>query len=159
MELLNNINEIIEHAEHYCKSHGARLTKKRKLVLSSLIQSQKALSAYDVIALCEQVFNEKIPPMSMYRILAFLEEEKLVHKLKLLNKYVACSHITCKEKHSVPQFLICDVCDDVKELSINQSALTELNSDAMHAGFQAISSQLEMNSICDSCAEVSAKAV
>lgn len=156
MESISNTTEIIEHAEHYCKSHGTRLTKKRKLVLSSLIQSNKALSAYDVIDLCDQAFNEKIPPMSVYRILAFLEEEKLVHKLKLLNKYVACSHIACREKHNVPQFLICDLCDDVKELSINQSALSELNNDAVQAGFQAISSQLEMNCICDNCAAMPA---
>jgi len=150
---MNNVNTIIEHAEKYCKSHGARLTIKRKQVLSSLIQSEKALSAYDVIDLCEEYFDEKIPAMSVYRILEFLENEKLVHKLKLANKYVACSHITCMHDHGAPQFLICGVCDQVKEITINQSIMTELKNGVENAGFKLVSPQLEMNCICNSCLE------
>ena len=153
---MNNVNTIIEHAEKYCKSHGARLTIKRKQVLSSLVQSEKALSAYDVIDLCKKYFDEKIPAMSVYRILEFLENEKLVHKLKLANKYVACSHITCKHDHGVPQFLICGVCDQVKEISINQSIMAELKNGVENAGFQLVSPQLEMNCICNSCLEKAA---
>jgi Fur family zinc uptake transcriptional regulator len=149
---MNNVNTIIEHAENYCKNHGARLTVKRKLVLSILIQSEKALSAYDVINLCKQEFNENIPAMSVYRILEFLETEKLAHKLKLANKFVACSHITCGHEHDVPQFLICGTCDHVKEISIKKSTIVALKSDIEHAGFQLASPQLEMDCICNSCA-------
>lgn len=152
----NNVDSIIDHAEQYCKSHGALLTAKRKLILSSLIQSPKALSAYDVIDLCKQQFDQKIPAMSVYRILEFLENEKLVHKLKLANKYVACSHITCDHDHGVPQFLICGTCDHVKEISIKKSTMSELNNDIEQAGFQLVSPQLEMNCICKSCIEKAA---
>ncbi|GHF00670.1 Fur family transcriptional regulator [Thalassotalea profundi] len=150
---MNNVNTILEHAENSCKSHGARLTAKRKLVLSSLIQSEKALSAYDVIDLCKQEYNESIPAMSVYRILEFLETEKLVHKLKLANKYVACSHISCGHAHGVPQFLICGKCDLVKEISIKSSTMSELKNDVEYAGFQLASPQLEMNCICNNCVE------
>ena len=153
---MDNVNTILEHAENYCKSHGARLTSKRKLVLSSLVQSEKALSAYDVIDICKEDFNENIPAMSVYRILEFLENEKLVHKLKLANKYVACSHITCGHDHGVPQFLICNLCDFVKEISIKKSTMAELNSDVENAGFKLASPQLEMNCICNSCTEKAA---
>ncbi|KGJ88354.1 Fur family transcriptional regulator [Colwellia psychrerythraea] len=156
MHSTQNINQIITHAETLCKSHGARLTTKRKLVLSSLIQSGKALSAYDLIDLCKENFNENIPAMSVYRILEFLENEKLVHKLKLANKYVACSHITCNHDHGVPQFLICGTCDHVKEISINKSTISQLKNDVEQAGFQLINSQLEMNCICNSCQDKSA---
>lgn len=153
MKSTNNVNSIIKHAEQYCKNHGARLTIKRKRMLSLLVQSEKALSAYDVIDLCEQQFDEKIQPMSVYRILEFLENEKLVHKLKLANKYVACSHITCEHEHGVPQFLICGNCDQVKEISINKSTMSELQNNVEQAGFQLVSPQLEMNCICESCLE------
>lgn len=153
MKPKNSVNTIIKHAEQYCKNHGAQLTDKRKLILSSLLQSDKALSAYDIIDLCEQKFKQKIPAMSVYRILEFLENEKLVHKLKLANKYVACSHITCGHDHAVPQFLICGTCDDVKEISINKSTMTALENDVEQAGFQLVSPQLEMNCICKSCLE------
>jgi Fur family zinc uptake transcriptional regulator len=148
---MNNIDTIIEHAEQNCKSHGARLTIKRKQILSSLVQSSKALSAYELIDLFLQQSGEKIPAMSVYRILDFLEAENLVHKLKLANKYIACSHITCKHEHGVPQFLICCTCHTVKEITINKSTITELKNTVKNAGFQLVSPQLEINCICNDC--------
>ncbi len=148
---MNNIDEIIIHAAQYCKNHGARLTPKRKQVLSSLIQSEKALSANDLINLFEQDCGEKIPAMSLYRILEFLENEHLVHKLSLANKYVACSHITCDHEHGVPQFLICSACNQVKEITIDKSTINDLKMNVEQAGFQLVSPQLEMNCICNQC--------
>jgi len=149
---MNNVEVIISHAEQHCKMHGARLTAKRKQVLSGLIQSDKALSAYELIDFCKKVFGETIPAMSVYRILEFLEDENLVHKLNLANKYVACAHITCDHAHGVPQFLICGDCNKVKEMSINKSTIAELQKSVEHAGFQLISPQLEMSCICNDCA-------
>jgi Fur family zinc uptake transcriptional regulator len=150
---MNKTDEIIVHAEQYCKNNGTRLTPKRKQVLSSLIKSEKALSAYDLIDLFEKDFGEKIPAMSVYRILDFLEKEHLVHKLNLANKYVACSHITCDHAHGVPQFLICGTCNQVKEITINKSTIDELKQNIESAGFQLVSPQLEMNCICNNCSE------
>ncbi|GGQ04856.1 Fur family transcriptional regulator [Shewanella litoralis] len=148
---MNNIDTIIEHAEQNCKSHGSRLTTKRKQVLSLLVQTSKALSAYDLIDLFVKENGEKIPAMSVYRILDFLEAEHLVHKLKLANKYIACSHITCKHDHGVPQFLICSVCNVVKEITVNKSTINELNQSVEKAGFKLVSPQLEINCICNDC--------
>lgn len=153
---MNKIDEIIIHAEQYCKKHGTRLTPKRKQVLSSLIQSEKALSAYDLIDLFERNFGEKIPAMSVYRILEFLEKEHLVHKLSLANKYVACSHITCDHAHGVPQFLICGNCNNVKEIRIDKSTINELKNNIEQAGFRLVSPQLEMNCICNDCSNATA---
>ena len=154
--MIHNVDVIIKHAEQNCKSHGARLTVKRKQVLASLVQSQKALSAYDLIELYLTNFGEKIPAMSVYRILDFLENENLVHKLNLANKYVACSHITCSHDHGVPQFLICSACNQVKEITINKSTIAELKSNVEQAGFHLVSPQLEMNCICHTCLSTAA---
>lgn len=148
---MREVNAIIEHAEQYCKQHGARLTTKRKKVLSSMLQSMKALSAYDIIDFCKAEFGETIPAMSMYRILDFLEKEHLVHKLKLANKYVACAHITCDHAHAVPQFLICGECDEVREISISQATIGQLKKNVETAGFELVSPQIEMNCICMAC--------
>jgi Fur family zinc uptake transcriptional regulator len=157
MEIMNKVDEIIIQAEKNCKEHGSRLTAKRKQVLFSLIQSGKALSAYDLIDLFEQDFNEKISAMSAYRILNFLESESLVHKLNLANKYIACAHITCDHAHGVPQFLICVSCNDVKEIKIKKSTIDELKQSVEEADFQLISPQLEMNCICNTCSEKTAE--
>jgi Fur family zinc uptake transcriptional regulator len=148
---MNNIDAIIQHAELHCANNGSRLTNKRKQVLSSLIKSGKAISAYDLIDLCEQMFGEKIPAMSVYRILDFLENQDLVHKLNVANKYVACSNISCDHVHDVSLFLICSVCNQVEENSINQPITNQLKQTVINAGFTLVKSHLEMRCICQSC--------
>jgi len=151
MKSTKKVKVILEQIEQYCKNNDCLLTTKRKLVLSSLLHSSKALSAYNIIDLCKELFDEEIAPMSMYRILEFLENANLVHKLQLVNKYVIYSHISCNEKHNATQFLICKVCDQVKEVEVNKSAMMELKENVALAGFQLAGSQLEINCICHNC--------
>jgi Fur family zinc uptake transcriptional regulator len=148
---MKEVRQIIDHAEQHCKEHGSRLTLKRKQVLSGLLQSEKALSAYELVDYCKTVFGENIPAMSVYRILKFLQDEHLVHKLNLANKYVACSHITCDHAHEVAQFLICGQCQRVKEINIGKSMVNQLKHSVEEAGFRLLSPQLEMNCVCKSC--------
>ena len=148
---MENLKKIIDRAEKNCKTRGSRLTNKRKQVLSGLLKSEKALSAYELIDICKAEFGETLPAMSMYRILDFLQDERLVHKLNLANKYVACSHIVCDHEHAVSQFLICSQCQKVKEITINKSTMEELKKNVNDAGFHLTNSQLEMNCICENC--------
>ncbi|ABC28551.1 Fe2+/Zn2+ uptake regulation protein [Hahella chejuensis KCTC 2396] len=148
---MNHVDSIIHKAELQCKAHGARLTVKRKQVLAGLIQSKKALSAYELINFCKERYGEVIPAMSVYRILEFLKEENLVHKLNLANKYVVCAHISCDHAHATPQFLICQKCSKVKEISVKLATITELQQSVQEAGFKLTSPQLEMNCLCDDC--------
>lgn len=148
---MKKVKQIIDRAEQHCKAHGSRLTNKRKQVLLGLLQSEKALSAYELIDVCKAKFGEALPAMSMYRILDFLQGEHLVHKLNLANKYVACAHITCDHDHAVPQFLICGQCQKVKEISINKATIVEFQNNVENAGFHLVSPQLEMNCICENC--------
>lgn len=150
-KIRKQIQETIALAEQNCKTHGARLTPKRKLILQGLLQSEKALSAYELIDLCKKEFNESIPAMSAYRILDFLQEQGLAHKLNLANKYVACSHIDCDHSHEVSQFLICGQCQKVDEITLKKSTLAELQHNIELAGFSLASPQLEINCICNSC--------
>ncbi len=150
-ERSHKVERIIEHAEQHCKAHGSRLTVKRKQILSDLIRSEKALSAYDLIELYAKEVGSSIPAMSMYRILQFLEDEHLIHKLNLANKYVACAHISCDHSHSVPQFLICGECNKVEEISIPKPTIDALEETVESRGFHLISPQLEMSCVCNDC--------
>ena len=51
---MNQVDSIIQHAEQHCNAHGARLTVKQKQILAGLIQSNKALSAYELINSCKE---------------------------------------------------------------------------------------------------------
>lgn len=149
---MTNTQRVINSAEAQCQIRGTRLTDKRKHILSSLVSSGKALSAYEVIDYCKDKYNESIPAMSVYRILDFLQGEHLVHKLNLANKYVACSHITCDHAHEVSQFLICNECNKVKEIAIKNSLINTLKKNVADADYQLLSTQIELNCLCESCA-------
>jgi Fur family zinc uptake transcriptional regulator len=150
-EAMNRVQHLIERAEIKCSDKRVCLTAKRKLVLASLLVSDKALSAYELVDVCKDEFGEVIYAMSVYRILAFLEQEQLAHKLNLANKYVACCHIDCNHNHDMPQFLICGMCQRVKEISLGGITEKELKHDVKQAGFQLVSPQLEINCVCDDC--------
>lgn len=142
---------IINHAEQRCKESGARLTEKRKQVLSLLLESSKALSAYELVDAYKREFGDALPAMSMYRILEFLENEQFVHRLALANKYIACEHIHCDHSHTQSQFLICNQCQKVKEIFIDKPTMESLKNHVVDTGFNLVNPQLEMSCVCDSC--------
>lgn len=153
---MSNIQHILDQAEASCRNNGARLTDKRKRVLTGLLTSQKAKSAYELIDYIRNEYQETMQPTTVYRILDFLAGENLVHKLHLANKYVACSHICCDHSHEVPQFLICDECSNVKEIGIKKSLISTLKQNVEQAGYQLKSPQLELHCLCQQCAQAAA---
>jgi Fur family zinc uptake transcriptional regulator len=129
------------------------LTEKRRQVLTGLLDSRKALSAYELTDYCRDELGYQLPAMSVYRILDFLEEEDLVHRLNLAKKYVVCAHIVCKHDHDVLQFLICTNCSRVQEITIDTKLVASLNKSVEDAGFNLASQQLEFDCVCADCVD------
>jgi len=150
---MSQYSKIMSAAEKQCARSGVRLTEKRKYILSGLLKSNRALSAYELIDYCKEAYDKPMPATSVYRILELLQEEDLVHKLNTANKYVACSHIACDHKHEIPQFLICDNCQTVEEIGISKSTISSIEKSANNVGFHLLSPQLEINSICFACSD------
>ena len=150
-----NSKQILERAEKHCAELGGRLTEKRRQVLSGLLKSPKALSAYELTDFCNEKFGLDLLPMSVYRILGFLETHDLAHRLSSTNKYVACSHISCDHVHELPQFLICNSCDRVEEIGIAKTLVNSLVGAAKTAGFDLVSNQLELEVRCEDCVSLS----
>ena len=146
-----DVSAVLVEAEQRCKKRGERLTDKRKQILSGLLNSGTALSAYELVDYCRTEYGQAIPAMSVYRILDFLQSQDLVHKLNLANKYVACAHITCDHAHGVPQFLICGQCQRVSEITVSKSTIKALERSIDDAGFHLVSQQLEMDCLCEDC--------
>ena len=147
----NSIDKTLESAEAMCRDTGVRLTVKRKRALAILLEVQSPISAYELIDLYNLRFNESLTAMSAYRMLNFLVDEMLAHRLNSVNKYTACEHINCNHAHDLPQFLICDNCHSVSEASIQQEILDNLKSDVLKAGFSIENQQLELHGVCVNC--------
>jgi Fur family transcriptional regulator, zinc uptake regulator len=146
-----DIDQIIKKTQEICTSTGIKLTLKRKHTFLVLLTASVPLSAYEIAERYKAMFNENLPVMSVYRIMNFLVQEKLVHKLETANRYVACAHITCNHPHEIPQFLICDRCHTVKEVGVKKRIMTELEHSIQHTGFTLASQQLELHGLCEHC--------
>ncbi|WP_016798717.1 Fur family transcriptional regulator [Vibrio cyclitrophicus] len=150
---MRDIEAIIEHVKQSCKTNGQQLTAKRLLILRALVHADKALSAYELVDYCKVHFDQHVQAMSVYRVLDFLEQQHLAHKLQVSNKYILCDHILCEHEHGIPQFLICSKCDKISEQTINPTIIQDLQSHAKQEGFTVVTPQLEINCVCDECAD------
>ena len=152
MTRISSLSAILDRAEKHCIEQGSKLTEKRRQVLSALLlNSDKALSAYEISDLCSTQLSANLRPMSVYRILDFLESKNLVHRLNLANKYVACSHIAFDHKNTLSQFLICKSCYNVDEVRLPASLISFIEDGAKTAGYKLVSNQLELECVCSDC--------
>ncbi|MDC0612441.1 transcriptional repressor [Vibrio sp.] len=145
------IQQVVELAERSCRTHGSQLTDKRRIVLCSLYRSSKALSAYELVDYCKTAYDEIIPAMSVYRILDFLQDMHLVHKLHMVNKFVVCSDILREPRRHCSVFYVCKVCHRIKEVSVDDSVLKQLDTTSKPNDFEVISPQVELECICSDC--------
>ena len=151
MMAMTYLDKQLKRIHESCKQDGLRLTENRENVLRCLIESKKALSAYELIDLYKVNYCREISAMSIYRILAFLEQVNLAHKIKTTHKYVACSDMTCRHDHSARKFLICDRCEKVREVHIDPDLLAALSDSMIPMGFHLLGPHLEISCICDEC--------
>lgn len=152
----HEIANVLDQAQSICAEHGARLTEKRRRVLQVVLESSEPLSAYQIADQYRDQHGQSLSVMSVYRMLNFLKENELVHRLETTNQYLPCSHITCKHDHEVPQFLICDQCHGVNEVGIRKEILSELSANIEDTGFTLARQQIEFHGICNTCRQANA---
>lgn len=149
--MVGDIEKTLDKARSTCDDMGLKLTTKRCRVLQILLQAKEPLSAYHIIDHYRLSCSETLPAMSAYRMLRFLLQAGLIHKLETTHQYVACTHIACGHPHQAPHFLICDRCHQVKELRISRGLLDELEINIEKSGFSTTDSQLEWHGVCQAC--------
>ncbi len=147
----NNTDSILSKAKETCAQQGVKLTTKRENILACIIDAGEAVSPYELAELYRKEHGQSMPAMSVYRILDFLVELSLVHKLSSANKYIACSHISCSHNHEIPQFLICENCQKVTEIGTANNILEELKQSVEKTGFTLTTQQLELQGLCKDC--------
>lgn len=136
-------NNALKAAENLCQEHGYRFTESRRQIFDALISSHKAQSAKDLM----QKIDNKQPPIT-YRALEFFTEVGLAHYIGSLNSYIACTH-TYDNGH-VPQFLICNVCSDVKEMN-SSKPIASLMDAIKEEKFTPLDTHIEILGLCAEC--------
>lgn len=140
-------SDALSRAEALVQARGLRLTAVRKRVLQILLESHKAIGAYDVLnRLAAEGFGNQ-PPVA-YRALDFLEEQGLAHRIRRLNAFAACMHPG--EPHA-PVFLICTGCNAVAEAA-DDGVGTAMQRAARGLGFTIDRATVEALGRCPACA-------
>lgn len=140
-------SRALDAAESRLEAEGARLTPVRRRTLEILLETHRAMGAYEVLdRLAEDGFGRQ-PPVA-YRALEFLVQHGLAHRLQRLNAFAACLHPT--QDHA-PVFLICRRCDHVAETQAPEvrEALAET---ASGLGFTVERATVEALGLCPRCA-------
>ena len=151
-----DVEKVLDRAHAICVEQGAKLTDKRRGILKVVLESAEPLSAYQVADQYRNHHGKTLSVMSVYRMLNFLKENDLVHRLETTNQYLPCSHISCHHAHEIPQFLICDSCHIVDEVGIRKEILDELSTNIVDTGFTLARQQLELRGLCQDCQQIDA---
>lgn len=135
-------------AEALLTSAGGKLTPVRRRTLEILLESHRALGAYDVLERLAADGYGKQPPVA-YRALEFLVENGLAHRVRRLNAFVACMAPGGPHR---PVFLICGTCEAVAECPADD-VRRALDAAASAAGFLVERSNIEAVGLCTACRE------
>lgn len=140
------VEESFQNANAICNKYDLRFTDLRKKVFSMILKSYMPSKAYDILNILQKE-DSSAKPSTVYRTLDFLLEYGLIHKLHVLNSYVACSHPL---KHKKCSFLICKKCNQVKECC-NENLNKELENIGFNNNFRVEDSTVELRGVCISC--------
>lgn len=140
------IETALETAEKLCLKKNLFFTPIRKNIFKLIWQSHCPLKAYDIL---EQLQKEEpsAKPITIYRTLDFLLENRLIHKIECQNTYFGCSHPG--DLHNC-YFTICDKCNSVNEECKSQF-LKNIHSGLKDDGFQIKHVTLEIQGTCSKC--------
>lgn len=140
--------DVLARAEELSAESGARLTPVRRRALEILLESHRALGAYEVLEkLAEAGFGNQ-PPVA-YRALDFLVDQGFAHRIRRLNAFAACMH---PGKAHSPAFFICRACDAVAEAPA-EAVRGAMEAAAARIGFSVERMNVEALGLCPSCAE------
>jgi Fur family zinc uptake transcriptional regulator len=136
----------ITAAEQLCKIRGVQLTPIRHKVLELILNSHKAVKAYDLL---DQIRpqNDAAKPATVYRALDFLLEQGLIHRVESLNAFVGCH---CSAVQHDQLLLICTICHNIEERPAS-AVIQALAEEMSTAGFSPQRKTIEIQGYCKSC--------
>ena len=143
MDLANTENLL-----NYCLKNKKSLTPSRTLVIKTLSNHKKPISAYELRDEINNNGDININISQIYRVLEFWMDLGLIHKISSINKFLLC--ITPEEKHT-HMLNFCTVCEKVFETCNEQMGLNFKKSTAkLDLAFNNTRS-VEIPVICPQC--------
>ncbi|MEM1302191.1 MAG: transcriptional repressor, partial [Pseudomonadota bacterium] len=147
-EHAHRVAQALAQVQAYCTEHKLKLTPLRRRVLELLLQENRAIGAYEVLAHLQAEGMGSQPPIA-YRALDFLVSNGFAHRVDHLNAFVACIH---PGHEHAPTLLVCRDCKSVSEApaGLINDALGRI---AKASGFAVDPSSVEVQGVCRDCQE------
>lgn len=146
-------DDFVENSVTAIQNSGGRVTNARLDVLKCIAEAKKPLSAsgiYEMLSGRGARVKSKIDKVSVYRVLEYLVELNLVHRVSPTGDYMACFHTTCSHRHHI--LLRCTKCFGVKEEEIPSKVLEPVVKYIKEShGFQPDTHILQVEGVCASC--------
>jgi Fur family transcriptional regulator, zinc uptake regulator len=134
-----------EHALKELRASGYRITMPRVQVIRALADTTRALSAY---AIHEKIITSggKIDVVSVYRILATLQEVGLIHHIGIVDGYFPCRLTDCNARGS--EVVVCEETNNVMELLLPQELIDVVEEQSRKGGFKLSKIKVEITAKC-----------
>ncbi len=133
-------------AERECQARGLRLTPARAFVLDALLESHRAMTAYELLDRLREAGLGKQPPI-VYRALDFLVANGFAHRVERLGAFVGCVHGADDHRAA---FLVCRSCRQVAE-AVLEAPPAALTAQAEATGFAVERVTVEAEGLCERC--------
>ncbi|MCR5813934.1 MAG: transcriptional repressor [Desulfovibrio sp.] len=138
----------LQLAERICQQRKMRLTPLRRQVLVHLLEAQKPVKAYDLLESLSHA-KRRLTPATIYRILDFLVDCGLVHKIASLNSYLPC---TCEHHDNSLLLFVCSRCKKAQEMD-DPELYVALKKRFGELGMALENGSIEMQGICHACSQ------
>lgn len=136
----------MKQIESACASRGIELTPLRLDILHLFCKLAKPVTAYELLRELRNTRKTAEPP-TVYRVLDFLAQENIVHKIEANNTYLLCIHPDAKHQN---QILICNNCGSATEIEDKKICQT-IKASAKTHGFHISDELLEIRGYCQGC--------
>jgi Fur family transcriptional regulator, zinc uptake regulator len=142
--------EALAAVEAACAERRLRLTPARACVLEALLESHRAMTAYELLDRLDAAGLGSAPPV-VYRALDFLVANGFAHRIERLGAFAACAH--AGHRHGAG-FLVCRACRRVAETALPPPR--GLSAEAAAAGFAIERVVVEAEGLCAHCRDAAA---
>lgn len=134
---------------HISTNKKITLTQLRKDILTILYEKNQPMGAYDILEKLKKKRTNAEPP-TVYRVLKFLVQEKLIHRIESKNTYVCCSELMEEAAEHKAILLLCKKCHKSYEFRDKHIFLSILKFSTKYH-LEVDDSLIEVTGTCQRC--------
>jgi Fur family zinc uptake transcriptional regulator len=135
--------------DNVSKRYDFTLTPLRAEIMNTFIKKGSSLKANEVINYVN-TRRSNTKPIVIYRVLNFLVEKKVLHKIQSQNIFVLCTDSLCSKNNGNIIFLSCKNCKQIKEIG-DKIFLEKIKNLCNNNNFTLKDSTIELDGYCNNC--------